>query len=36
MRDTPKGKAIGVIQHFANALCYLSFAAAMLKIPEKK
>jgi hypothetical protein len=34
--DTPKGKAIGVIQHFANALCYISFAVAMLKIPEKK
>jgi hypothetical protein len=36
MRDTPKGKAIGVIQHFANALCYIFFAVAMLKIPEKK
>jgi hypothetical protein len=36
MRDTPKGKAIGVIQHFSNTVCYIFFALAMLKIPEKK
>lgn len=31
-----KGKAIGEIQHFANLVCYLFFAVAILKIPEKK
>lgn len=36
MFDTAKGKAIGEIQHFANLLCYIFFAVAILKIPEKK
>jgi hypothetical protein len=31
-----RGKAIGDIQHFANAFCYIFFAVAILKIPEKK
>jgi hypothetical protein len=33
--STPKGKAIGEIQHYANLICYVFFAIAMLKIPEK-
>jgi hypothetical protein len=36
MFNTPKGKAIGEIQHFANLICYLFFAVAIIKIPEKK
>ena len=36
MFNTPKGKAIGDIQHFANLVCYLFFAVAIIKIPEKK
>jgi hypothetical protein len=33
--STPKGKAIGEIQHYANLVCYVFFAIAILKIPEK-
>jgi hypothetical protein len=36
MFNTPKGKAIGEIQHIANLVCYVFFAMAILKIPEKK
>lgn len=36
MFNTTKGKAIGDIQHFANLVCYLFFAVAIIKIPEKK
>ncbi len=36
MFNTPKGKAIGEIQHLANLVCYIFFAIAILKIPEKK
>lgn len=36
MFDTPEGKAIGDIQHFANFVCYIFFTVAMLKIPAKK
>ena len=36
MFNTPKGKAIGDIQHFANLVCYVFFAVAIIKIPEKK
>ncbi len=36
MFNTPKGKAIGEIQHFANFICYLFFAVAIIKIPKKK
>lgn len=36
MFNTPNGKAIGTIQHFANLLCYLFFTVAIVKIPEKK
>lgn len=36
MRDTPNGKAIGDIQHFANAVYYLLIAFALLKIPVKQ
>jgi hypothetical protein len=36
MFNTAKGKAIGTIQHFANLVCYVFFAVAILKIPEKK
>jgi hypothetical protein len=36
MHDSPKAKAIGVIQSFTNTICYIFFAVAMLKIPEKK
>jgi hypothetical protein len=36
MFTTPKGKAIGDIQHYANLVCYVFFTVAILKIPEKK
>jgi hypothetical protein len=36
MFDTPNGKAIGSIQHFVNAVCYVFFAVAIFRIPEKK
>jgi hypothetical protein len=36
IRQTPKGNTIGNIQHIANALCYVFFAIAILKIPTKK
>ena len=29
------GKDVGSIQHYANAICYLFFAFAILKIPKK-
>jgi hypothetical protein len=34
MSDSPKGKAIGVIHHFVNAVCYLFFTLAIFKIPK--
>jgi len=36
MSETPNGKAIGIIQHFVNAACYLVFAVAIYRIPEKR
>lgn len=36
MSNSPKAKAIGTIQHFANLFCYLLFTVAIWKIPEKK
>jgi hypothetical protein len=36
MFNTPKGKAIGTIHHFANMICYVFFTVAILKIPKKK
>lgn len=36
MRNTPNGKAITDIQHWVNATCYLFFAVAIFKIPEKR
>jgi hypothetical protein len=30
------GKNVGSIQHYANAICYLFFALAILKIPKKE
>ena len=36
MFNTSRGKAIGDIQHFANLICYIFFAVAIIKIPEKK
>jgi hypothetical protein len=36
MSDSPNGKAIGGIQHFVNMACYVFFALAIYKIPEKK
>lgn len=35
MFDTPNGKAIGIIQHFVNVACYVFFAVAIYRIPEK-
>ena len=35
MFNTPNGKAIGSIQHFVNAACYIFFAIAIWRIPEK-
>ncbi|MFT3979800.1 MAG: hypothetical protein QM687_04965 [Ferruginibacter sp.] len=34
--DTPRAKAIGNIQHWANMICYIFFTVAILKIPDKK
>ena len=34
--DTPNGKAIGIIQHFVNVACYVFFAVAIFRIPEKE
>jgi hypothetical protein len=36
MFQTPKGKTIGNIHHFANLVCYLFFTLAIFKIPEKR
>ncbi len=33
--DTPNGKAIGIIQHYVNLACYVFFAVAIFRIPEK-
>ncbi|MEJ7586385.1 MAG: hypothetical protein WKI04_02365 [Ferruginibacter sp.] len=33
--NTPNGKAIGIIQHFVNAGCYIFFAFAIIKMPAK-
>ena len=33
--NTPNGKAIGSIQHFVNLTCYIFFAVAIFRIPEK-
>lgn len=35
MFNTPNGKAIGSIQHFVNAACYIFFTVAIFRIPEK-
>jgi hypothetical protein len=35
MSETPNGKAIGSIQHFVNVACYVFFAVAIFRIPEK-
>jgi hypothetical protein len=34
--DTPSSKAIGGIQHFVNVACYIFYAIAIFRIPEKK
>ena len=34
--DAGNEKAIGNIQHFANVACYIFFAIAIFRIPEKK
>lgn len=36
MFETPNGKAIGSIQHFVNATCYVFFGVAIFRIPQKK
>jgi hypothetical protein len=36
MFNTPKGKAIGTIHHYANLICYVFFAVAIFKIPKRK
>jgi hypothetical protein len=36
MFDTPNGKAIGSIQHFVNATCYIFFGLAIMKIRTRK
>jgi hypothetical protein len=34
--DGPNSKAIGGIQHFVNVACYIFYAIAIFRIPEKK
>lgn len=34
--DAPNGKAIGNIQHFVNAACYLFYAIAIFRLPGKR
>ena len=36
MGNTPNGKAIGSIQHFVNVGCYVFYAVAIWKIPQKR
>ncbi|MFN8244327.1 MAG: hypothetical protein U0X40_09780 [Ferruginibacter sp.] len=33
--NTANGKAIGIIQHFVNAACYLVYAVIIFRIPER-